>query len=165
MAHDILADAPTDFDFVMGDWRVRHRRLKERLVDCEEWVEFDGAMSTHKILGGFGNLEDNVLGFPDGECRAVALRSYDRSTKTWSIWWLDGRFPDRVDVPVVGSFTDGVGTFFADDTLAGVPIKIRFVWRRIGPDELQWDQSFSTDQGASWETNWVMAFYRQSASV
>jgi hypothetical protein len=161
MAIDILADAPTDFDFVIGDWRVRHRRLKERLAHCQEWEAFDGATSTRKILGGFGNLEEQRIGLPDGEYRAVALRSYQPATNTWSIWWLDGRFPDRLDVPVVGSFTDGVGTFFADDTFAGMPIKIRFVWRCIGPDELQWEQAFSPDGGVSWETNWVMAFYRQ----
>ncbi len=161
MALDLLAAAPTDFDFVMGDWRVRHRRLKERLAGCEEWIEFDGAMSTSKILGGFGNLEDNILGFPDGEVRAIALRSYDAHANIWSIWWLDGRFPGRIDVPVVGSFQDGVGTFFANDTFADKPITIRFVWRQIGPDALYWDQAFSADDGQTWETNWTMHFRRQ----
>jgi hypothetical protein len=93
--------------------------------------------------------------------RAVALRSYNPSTKSWSIWWLDGRFPDRLDVPVVGSFADGVGTFFARDTLAGMPLHIRFVWRCIAPDHLQWEQAFSADGGLAWETNWVMAFDRR----
>lgn len=161
MAHDTLDGAPTDFDFVIGDCEVRHRRLKERLVHCQEWEEFDGATSTRKILGGFGNLEEHIVGLPEGEYRAVALRSYHPATSTWSIWWLDGRFPDRLDVPVVGSFTDGVGTFFADDAVAGVPIRIRFEWRCIGPDALRWEQAFSADGGATWETNWVMAFYRR----
>lgn len=161
MKLNTLAPAPNDFDFVMGDWQVRHRRLKERLADCNEWVEFDGAMSTRKILGGFGNVEDNVLSFPDGEFKAVAIRSYDASTGEWSIWWLDGRFPGRIDVPVVGSFRDGVGTFFAKDTFGDLPITVRFLWRQIGPDELHWDQAFSTDEGKTWETNWVMNFRRQ----
>jgi hypothetical protein len=162
MALETLASAPVDFDFVIGDWLVKHRRLKERLVNCQEWVEFDGAMSTHKILGGFGNLEDNILHFPDGEFRAIALRSYDPSTAKWSIWWLDGRFPDQLDVPVVGSFENGVGTFFANDTVANVPVTVRFVWRRIDSDELRWDQAFSTDEGKTWETNWTMSFHRRS---
>lgn len=162
MALELLASAPTDFDFVMGDWLVRHRRLKERLTDCEDWIEFDGAMSTRKILGGFGNLEDNILCFPDEEVRAIALRTYDTHKKTWSIWWLDGRFPGRIDVPVVGRFEDGVGTFFASDTFADIPITVRFVWRRISSDELHWDQAFSADEGETWETNWTMNFRRQS---
>jgi len=31
-----------DFDFWMGSWTVRGRRLRERLVGCEEWVEIGG---------------------------------------------------------------------------------------------------------------------------
>jgi hypothetical protein len=162
MALDTLTCAPTDFDFVIGDWQVRHRRLRERLAGCEEWIEFDGAMSTRKILGGFGNLEDNILEFPEGASRAVALRSYDPATKNWSIWWLDGRFPDRLDVPVVGTFSDGVGTFFANDTHASIPITVRFVWRQIDADTLRWEQAFSTDHGQTWETNWVMHFSRSA---
>ena len=118
-------------------------------------------MSTHKILGGFGNVEDNLLCFPDGQFRAVALRSYDPVKEQWSIWWLDGRFPGRLDVPVVGRFEDGVGTFFARDTFEGAPIVVRFLWSRINSDELRWEQAFSPDDGSTWETNWTMNFFRQ----
>jgi hypothetical protein len=162
MALELLTSAPTDFDFVIGDWLVRHRRLKERLANCEEWIEFEGSMSTQKILGGFGNLEDNILRFPGEEVRAIALRSYDPGTKKWSIWWLDGRFPGRLDVPVVGSFENGIGTFFAKDIFGNIPITVRFTWRRISADELYWDQAFSADEGKTWETNWTMNFRRES---
>jgi hypothetical protein len=162
MALKLMSSAPTDFDFVIGNWFVKHRQLKERLANCTEWVEFDGEMSTQKILGGFGNIEDNILRLPDQEVRAIALRSYDRNTKNWSIWWLDGRFPGQIDVPVVGKFIDGVGTFFANDTYQEIPIIVRFVWRQIGVDLLRWEQAFSADEGESWETNWTMDFRRQS---
>ncbi|HEY1092582.1 MAG TPA: DUF1579 domain-containing protein, partial [Burkholderiaceae bacterium] len=111
-----------DFDFIIGSWEVRHRRLKERLNGCTEWVEFDGVSSTQKILGGFGNLEDNVLALPGGAYRAAALRSFDTATGQWSIWWLDGRNPGALDAPVVGGFKDGVGLFYADDVLGRQPI-------------------------------------------
>jgi hypothetical protein len=81
------------------------------------------------VLQGFGNLEDNVLHFPEGSVRALALRSFDTSTQTWAIWWLDDRSPHRLDVPVKGNFNGHVGTFFAEVTLAGRPIKVRFTWR------------------------------------
>jgi hypothetical protein len=162
MALKLMSSAPTDFDFVIGNWFVKHRRLKERLANCTEWVEFDGEMSTQKILGGFGNIEDNILRLPEQDVRAIALRSYDRNTKNWSIWWLDGRFPGQIDVPVVGKFIDGVGTFFANDTFQEIPIIVRFIWRQIGVDLLRWEQAFSADEGESWETNWTMDFRRQS---
>jgi hypothetical protein len=162
MSVQLLSSAPRDFDFVIGDWQVTHRRLKERLVNCQEWIEFDGEMSTQKILGGFGNVEDNLLRFPEGEFRAAALRSYDATSESWSIWWLDGRFPDRIDVPVVGRFKDGVGTFFAKDVIAGAPVTIRFIWSQASADELRWEQAFSPDDGRTWETNWTMSFLRRN---
>ena len=32
----------TDFDFLMGVWKCRHRYLVRRLADCHDWIEFDG---------------------------------------------------------------------------------------------------------------------------
>jgi hypothetical protein len=111
-----------------------------------------------KILGGFGNLEDNLLNFPEGSFRAVAMRSYCAKTGTWSIWWLDGRNPTRLDTPVVGSFSNHTGVFFADDVLNGKPIKVRFTWSAAPGEHPRWEQAFSGDFGTSWETNWMMEF-------
>jgi hypothetical protein len=156
--------SPSDFDFAFGDWVVRHRCLTQRLADpvagSKDWFEFDGTMTTRPILGGSGNLEDNVLSKPGDEYRAVALRSFDAASGTWAIWWLDGRAPHRLDVPVVGGFVDGVGTFYADDTLDGRAIRIRFVWAQQSADQLSWEQAFSADAGETWEVNWEMAFTR-----
>ena len=156
----ITAIPPDDFDFIIGDWRVRHRRLKTRLAGCDEWIEFEGTSTTRKILGGYGNLEDNALDLPEGAYRAVALRSFDPATATWSIWWLDGRHPDRIDTPVVGRFTDGIGLFYADDSLDGTPIRVRFTWSSTDTDTPRWEQAFSVDGGDTWETNWTMDFFR-----
>jgi len=41
-------------------------------------------------------------------------------------------------------------------------IRVRFVWTHAGPDACQWEQAFSPDGGASWETNWRMTFTRAS---
>lgn len=82
-----------DFDFFVGHWRVHHRRLKERLASNHEWVEFNGTTMTQTFMGGFGNIDDNVLEFPAGTYRAVTLRSFDAKSNQWSIWWLDSRSP------------------------------------------------------------------------
>jgi ketosteroid isomerase-like protein len=71
------ADGRRDFDFLMGSWRVRHSRLKERLANNHEWVEFDGTGTAQRILGGFGNIDENVIDLPGGAYRAVSLRAYD----------------------------------------------------------------------------------------
>ena len=59
-----------------------------------------------------------------------------------------------------GTFEDGVGTFYADETLRGRPIKVRFIWSAITPDAARWEQAFSPDGGATWEVNWITDFAR-----
>jgi hypothetical protein len=151
-------NAPKDFDFITGEWVVKHQRLNSRFSNCLEWTEFEGRSATTKILGGFGNLEDNILHFPNGTFRAVAMRSYCRASGNWSIWWLDGRNPTTLDVPVVGKFSDHIGLFLANDVLDGQPIKVRFTWTALPDQNPRWEQAFSNDQGETWETNWKMEF-------
>jgi ketosteroid isomerase-like protein len=153
------ADGRRDFDFFIGSWRVHHRRLKERLAHNHDWVEFEGASTAQKILGGLGNMDDNVLNLPDGSYRAVTIRTYDAAKKLWSIWWIDSRHPGSLDPPVVGSFENRVGTFYADDTFNGKPIRVRYLWTNRS-DAPHWEQAFSEDGGKAWETNWIMDFIR-----
>ena len=149
-----------DFDFQIGDWDVHHRRLIGRLVGSDDWEEFDGTCSMRTILGGQGNIEDNQINIPSGSYRAVALRSFDPATLTWAIWWLDARNPHGLDVPVIGGFADGVGTFYADDMLDGRPIRVRFTWSETHGDTPVWEQAFSPAGESTWEVNWVMHFKR-----
>jgi len=152
-----------DFDFLVGDWRVQHRRLKERLANNHEWQEFNGTCRTRPLMDGWGNVDDNVINLPGDRYRAIALRSYDAQTGLWAIWWVDSRSPHgAVDPPVKGKFVDGVGTFYADDTLRGKPIRVRFTWSKITPTAGHWEQAFSPDGGKTWEVNWVMEFRRVS---
>lgn len=152
--------APTDFDFIIGDWTVQHRRLNSRLTGCNDWTDFTGLSSTRKILGGFGNIEDNLLRFPEGDVRAVAVRSFDRNTRLWSIWWLDARNPHQLDVPVIGGFAGNTGTFYANDSLRGKPVRVRFLWNTNPGGNPTWEQALSEDSAATWETNWTMEFTR-----
>jgi hypothetical protein len=150
-----------DFDFLVGEWRVHHRRLKERLAGSREWVEFEGTCTMRKLMNGWGNVDDNVLDMPSGSYRGVGLRSYDPKTAQWAIWWLDGRNPfGDLDPPVKGRFENGVGTFLADDTLNGKTIRVKFTWSQITPTSAHWEQAFSPDGGKTWETNWTMEFQR-----
>ena len=149
----------TDFDFQIGAWRVRHRRLRQRLASCTEWEAFDGTSVMRPILGGNGNVEDNLLHFPGGSYRAVALRSFDHD-RGWAIWWLDSRAPHGLDVPVVGRFENGVGRFEAEDVLDGRPVRLRFLWLDTDTATPRWEQALSADGGATWEINWTMDFER-----
>ncbi|SRR6266545_6214063 len=150
-----------DFDFLIGDWSVLHRRLKQRLVGDTEWIECSGPASARKILGGLGNVDEYRINLPAGAYIGASLRLFNPVMKTWSIYWMDSRNP-KLDPPMVGSFRDGRGLFFGDDTFEGQPIRVRFVWSGMTRTTCRWEQAFSVDGGSSWETNWVMTFTRVS---
>jgi hypothetical protein len=150
-----------DFDFLVGTWRVHHRRLAERLTGCTRWETFEGTCTMRTVLGGAGNIDDNVLDAPAGTYRAATVRTFDHGTGDWSIWWFDGRTPHQLEPPVVGRFRDGIGTFHAEDTLRGLPIRVRFVWSEITASACRWEQAFSPDGGTTWESNWEMQFERR----
>jgi hypothetical protein len=156
----MTASGQTDFDFFFGTWQVAHRRLVDRLAGSDDWRDFDGTCTTIPILGGRGNMDDNLLNLPDGAYRAVTLRAFDPSSGLWSIWWLDGRNPHVLDVPVTGSFENGTGTFFAKDTFKGRAILVRFTWTPGDGGRPVWEQAFSPDAGTTWEPNWTMTFRR-----
>jgi hypothetical protein len=149
-----------DFDAKVGKWTAHHRRLKERLAGSHEWVDFDGTQTFWKVMDGYANVDDNVFEIPGGAAyRGVTLRAYDPKTGEWAIWWLDGRTPfSSLEPPVKGRFVNGIGTFYADDTLRGKPIRVRFIWSGITPTAAHWEQAFSPDGGKTWETNWTTDF-------
>ena len=151
------------WDWLIGEWKVRHRRLKARLAGSTDWEEFDGTSTTWLSLGGLGTLDDNLLEFPGGSYRAIGVRAFDPKTRRWAVWGLDSRNPTVIQPPVFGSFENGIGTFLGDDTLNGKPITIRFLWSKITRKSAHWEQAFSPDGGTTWELNWTMEFRRVGA--
>src|SRR6185436_9916849 len=51
-----MTDHAHDFDFLVGKWRVHHRRLKERLANNHDWVEFDGTCTMWMTMNGHGTV-------------------------------------------------------------------------------------------------------------
>lgn len=159
LAHAAPHDGSRDFDFLTGRWNVRHRKLKVRLKQNTEWTEFAGSLDVKPILAGGGNIDENVLDDPGGRYLASSLRVFDRKSSLWSIYWIDERYPG-LDKPVVGRFDGALGSFYTEDDLAGQPIRVRFTYQNSDASRAEWTQAFSADDGKSWETNWVMEFFR-----
>lgn len=152
--------SPTDFDFFHGRWTVSHRRLLRRLAGCTEWQIFGGTSQVWPLLGGAGNVDDNWIDLPGAPYRAATIRSWDPAARTWQIWWLDARYPQALGTPMIGRFEGGVGTFYDETDFEGRPIQVRFLWSGVDSPSPRWEQAFSVDGGASWETNWEMDFTR-----
>jgi hypothetical protein len=154
------SDAAHDFDFFLGNWRVHHRRLKKRLANNNEWEEFDGTSHCQSLLAGIVNLNESVANRPDGTSRGMGVRAFDARNRRWTDWYFSSRNPTEIALEGTGTFVNGVGTFLNDDTFDGKPIKVRGLWSQITRTSFQWEQAFSADGGATWETNWVMRHTR-----
>ncbi|MEJ0087528.1 MAG: hypothetical protein WDO72_17780 [Pseudomonadota bacterium] len=141
-----------DFDFLVGDWKLRNRKLKSRLTHSDEWMAFESAVEMHPILGGMGNIDKYTESVSGKPYEGVALRLFNARTKLWSIYWADSN-SGALDPPVVGSFANKVGHFFARDTYKGQNIIVLFRWDVRNPQRPIWSQAFSTDEGRTWEWN------------
>lgn len=146
-----------DFDFLIGSWNVTNRRLNSLLTGSDEWYEFPGASTSRSIFGGGGNTDEIV--FPTLGTSGFTLRLFDVDREQWSIYWAGSR-TGLLEPPVVGTFVDGRGDFYGDDTYDGKPIKVHFIWSDITETSARWEQEFSADGGQTWESNWVMEFTR-----
>lgn len=66
-----------DWCWLVGNWDVWHRRLKERLAGSTEWEEFGGKSALWLTMGGFGTIDDNIVSIPSGTYRGLSLRAFD----------------------------------------------------------------------------------------
>ena len=152
-------DGRNDFDFLMGSWKVHHRRLVERLKGSTDWEEFEGDTVARKILDGLGNIDENIIHRRTGPVHAISLRVFNPQSKEWSIYWSTN-LTGTLDVPMIGGFKNGIGEFYSQEVFEGQHIYNRFIWSKITATTAQWEQAFSTDGGKFWETNWIMEFER-----
>ena len=149
-----------DFDFLIGSWRVLNRRLTERLKNCDTWEEFEATLSVRPILGGLGNVDQFRTTLNGVEFEGMTLRLFNPATREWSLYWADSARAE-LQPPLVGRFQEGRGEFFSRETHNDIPILARFVWDDITENSARWEQAFSTDDGATWESNWIMEFTRE----
>ena len=148
-------DGRHDFDFFHGRWTVENRRLRERFAGSDRWDEFPGTLDCRPLLGGLGNLDE----FRGADVHGLSLRLYDPASSQWSDRWASAR-DGQLGEPALGRFERGAGTFLGADTHAGRPALTRMVFRDITADGFVWEQAGSLDDGASWESNWVMRIRR-----
>lgn len=70
-------------------------------------------------------------------------------------WIVAVEYAGTLTQPSIGEFKDGRGEFFAQESLNGRAILVRFVISVITSDSCRFEQSFSEDGGKTWEVNWI----------
>src|SRR5438876_9259554 len=75
----------SDFDFLVGRWKMHNRRLNKRLEGCKEWTEFESSDENSKILRGTADMDTySTTEMPGQEGRlfeGVTLRLFDPKTR------------------------------------------------------------------------------------
>jgi hypothetical protein len=163
----VIEPSPTssahDFDYLIGHWNLRNRKLKSRLTGSTEWLSFESKVEMRQILGGVGNIDKYTEHTGSKPYEGVAVRLFDTKTRLWSIYWADSN-SGSFDPPMVGSFANQMGHFFARDTFKGQPIIVVFRWDVRNPQRPIWSQAFSTDNGKTWEWNAINVSERERQS-
>jgi hypothetical protein len=147
-------DGQRDFDFEIGTWKTHLSLLLDPLTGSTSWVEYEGTSVVRKVWNGGANLVELEADGPAGHLQALSLRLYNPQSRQWSLNFSNSK-AGTLSPPSIGEFKDGRGEFFAQESLNGRAILVRFVISVITPDSCRFEQSFSDDGGKTWEVNWI----------
>jgi hypothetical protein len=148
-------DGQHDFDFEIGRWRTRLKRLARPLSGSSTWVEYSGTSVVTKVWEGRANLVELEVDGPSGHIEGLSLRLYNPGARQWSLNFSNSR-QGTLTTPTIGEFKDGRGEFYGQDTLGdGRVILVRFVITCDSVDRCHFEQAFSDDGGKNWEANWI----------
>jgi hypothetical protein len=78
-------DGSHDFDFLIGNWKAHVRRLPDRLVGSNNWIEYNGISNHKKLLDSNANFEE--FNISPKSARMEQSFSADGG-KTWETNWI-----------------------------------------------------------------------------
>ncbi len=86
-----VRDGSHDFDFLIGNWKAHVRRLPDRLVGSNNWIEYNGISNHKKLLDSNANFEEFEVDNPEKHLhiKGQTLRLYNPDSHQWSIYLLD----------------------------------------------------------------------------
>ena len=147
------AGGPHDFDGELGKWKTS-LRLRAPLSGSSTWKELEGTSTVTPVLGGRANLVELVADGSGIHIEGASLRLYRPETQQWTLNFANAA-DGLLTVPMIGGFKDGRGEFYAQDTVKGRAVLVRFVVTPLSPDSWRFEQAFSDDGGRTWEANWI----------
>lgn len=155
-------DGQHDFDWEIGTWTTSVRVLRNPLSGKPaDWVQHQGTSVVRPLLDGRANFVELSVAGAAGKIEGGSLRLYNPQARQWSLNYASLR-NGMLTAPVYGDFDEaGRGVFYGQDMLDGRAILVRFVITHVSRAEAHFEQAYSGDGGASWETNWIAVDIRR----
>jgi hypothetical protein len=144
-----LRDGAHDFDFDFGVWHTEITRRLNPLSDSSESMKLSGTVTIRRVWGGKAQLEEIEANGPKGHWEGMSLFLYDPLAHQWSQSFI-GASSGVFTAGFVGSFHDGKGELFQQDTLDGRSVLVRATWSDITPSSHKYEEHYSADGGKTW---------------
>lgn len=158
-----LRDGQHDFDFNIGTWKTHIRRLLHPLTGSNDWVDLNGTVHVRKVWNGRAQLEEIEADGSTGHFEGLTLFLYNPRAHQWGQYFANSS-EGVLNQPGIGEFKNGRGEFLDQESFNGRTILVRFVWSDINPDSHHVEQSFSEDDGRTWEPNFVATLTREDGT-
>jgi hypothetical protein len=153
-AAPVYRDGSRDFDFNIGTWHTHIMTLQHPLTGSKTWAELNGTVTVRKIWGGKASMEEIEASGPTEHFQGLTLFLYNPQSHQWSQTFVDSS-DGVIGTPAIGAFKDGRGELIDQEPYHGRLILVRTVWSDIKPNSHHFEQSFSDDNGKTWEPNFV----------
>jgi hypothetical protein len=145
-----LRDGAHDFDFNVGTWHTHIKRATKPLSGNAEFVVLDGTVTVRRVWGGRAQLEEIEADGPNGHWQGMTLFLYNPTARQWSQNYANSK-NGLLEAPSIGSFKDGKGELYSQDTVNDRSVLARGTWSDIKPDSHHFQIDYSDDGGRTWE--------------
>lgn len=153
-----LTKVTSDFDFLTGHFDVAHRQLVKPLTGSDQWEEYTSTCTARTHFDGAVSIDE--VQFPTKSAYGMSIRLYDPVERLWTVYWVNST-TGRLQPPVQGRWADGSCRLVGKDEHDGRPVLAAYSWSDVTERTAHWEQAFSVDDGATWETNWTMDLTRR----
>jgi len=158
-----LRDGKNDFDFNLGVWHTHIRRVLDPFSGSDKSMELDGTVTVRKVWDGRGQLEEIEADGPKGHWEGMTMFLYNPQAHQWTQSFIDSQ-AGVLTTPLVGSFKDGRGELFSQETFRDKTVLIRGTWSDIKPDSHHFEEDFSNDGGRTWVPAFIGELTREKES-
>jgi hypothetical protein len=147
-AYECTSPESKALDFWIGEWELTYAGEGGKPAKSRNRIT--------KVLNGCAILEE-FSGAPGTKLDGRSYSVYDRHARQWKQTWVDN----------TGSYLDFTGTtdggdavFIRDAERQGKRFKQRMIFQDVKADSLTWRWQRSDDAGATWVTQWEIAYRR-----